>query len=82
MLGNLGANYHTRYVERELSTWERFALSLGNSEAAVSFGRWSGLSSLPMRVFANDEIRHTLALLNELGGNRFGVVAHCSCSLN
>ncbi len=82
VLGNLGANYHTRYVERELSTWERFALSLGNSEAAVSFGRWSGLSSLPMRVFANDEIRHTLALLNELGGNRFGVVAHCSCSLN
>lgn len=82
VLANLGDKYQTRYVERELDTWERMALSLGDNEAAISFGRWSGLSSLPMRWLANDEIKRTLALLNELGGNRFGVVAHCSCSLN
>ena len=40
VLGNLGSDYHTHYVEPELSTWERFALSLGNSEAAAGLGRW------------------------------------------
>ncbi len=82
VLGDLGDNYQTRYVERKLSPWERMALSLGDNEVAASFGRWSGLSSLPTRLLVNDEIKHTLALLNELGGNRFGVVAHCSCNLN
>lgn len=82
VLGNLGDKYQTRYVERELSTWERMAMSLGNSEAAASFGRWSRLASLPISIFANDEIKHTMALLNEIAGNRFGVVAHCSCNLN
>ncbi len=81
-LAHLGNDFHTHYIEPEMSTWERFALSLSNSDAAVSFGRWSGLASLPTRLLANDEIKHTLSLLNELGGNRFGVVAHCSCSLN
>lgn len=80
--GNLGTHYRTRYIERELSAWERMAISLGDNEAAASFGRWSGLASLSSRVFANDEIRRTLALLNELGGNRLGVIAHCACSLN
>ncbi len=82
VLGNLGSDYHTHYVERELSAWERFALTLGNSEAAAGIGRWSGLSSLSTRWPGHDEIRRTLALLNELGGNRLGVVAHCSCGLN
>ena len=82
VLGNLGSDYHTHYVEPELSTWERFALSLGNSEAAAGLGRWSGLASLSTRWLGHDEIRRTLALLNELGGNRLGVVAHCTCGLN
>ena len=81
-LANLGSNYRSRYVEREMSAWERFALSLSNSEAAVGFSRWTGLSSLPVQLLANDEIKRTLSLLNELGGNRFGVVAHCFCNLD
>jgi len=81
-LGNLGTDYRTRYVERELSTWERFALSLSNSGAAVGLGRWSGLASLPTRLLGKGELERTLRLLNDLGGNRFGVIAHCSCALN
>lgn len=81
-IGKLGGDYQTRYVERDMSAWERFALSLSNSEAAVGFGRWSGLSSLPTRLLANNELQRTLGLLNQLGGNRLGVVAHCSCNLN
>ena len=74
-------DFHARYVERELSAWERFALTLSNSEAAVSLGRWSGLSSLPRQLLGNAELERTLALLRNLGGNRYGVVAHCFCTL-
>ena len=81
-LANLGNDYRSRYVERELSTWERFALSLSNSAAAVQIGRWAGLSSLPVQLLANDEIKRTLSLLDNLGGNRFGIVAHCFCNLD
>ncbi|MFZ1391804.1 MAG: hypothetical protein WAS23_09470, partial [Dokdonella sp.] len=63
-------------------TWERFALSLSNSGAAVGLGRWSGLASLPTRLLGKGELERTLRLLNDLGGNRFGVIAHCSCALN
>ncbi|HET9031647.1 MAG TPA: signal peptide peptidase SppA [Dokdonella sp.] len=81
-IGKLGNDFQTRYVERKMSTWERFALSLSNSDAAVSFGRWSGLTSLPTRLLASSELQRVLGMLNHLGGNRFGVVAHCNCGLN
>ncbi|MEZ5461109.1 signal peptide peptidase SppA [Dokdonella sp.] len=79
---NIGRDFGTRYVEPELSAWERFALSLSDSEAAVSLGRWSGLSSLPRQILGNAELERSLALLRNLGGNRYGVVAHCFCTLN
>ena len=78
---DIAADFRVRYVEHELSAWERFALTLSNSEAAVSLGRWSGLSALPRHLLGNAELERTLALLRNLGGNRYGVVAHCFCSL-
>jgi protease IV len=81
-MANLGNDYRSRYVENEMSAWERFALSLSNSGAMVRFGRWSGLLSLQSRLLGDSEVQRTLRLLSDLGGNRFGVVAHCSCSLN
>jgi protease IV len=81
-MANLGSDYRSRYVENEISAWERFALSLSNSGAMVRFGHWSGLLSLQSRLLGDSEVQRTLRMLSDLGGNRFGVVAHCSCSLN
>jgi protease IV len=81
-MANLGSDYRSRYVENEISAWERFALSLSNSGALVRFGHWSGLLSLQSSLLGNSEVQRTLRLLSDLGGNRFGVVAHCFCSLN
>jgi protease IV len=81
-MANLGADYRSRYIENEIGAWERFALSLSNSGAMIKFGRWSGLLSLQSRLLGDSEVQRTLRLLSDLGGNRFGVVAHCSCGLN
>ncbi len=81
-MAHLEGDYQTRYFEREMTPWERLALSLSNSEAAIGLGRWTGLSSLPTKLLANNDLQRTLALLNQLGGKRFGVVAHCNCRLN
>jgi protease IV len=81
-MANLGTDYRSHYVENEISAWERFALTLSNSGAVVRFGRWSGLLSLQSRLLGDSEVQRTIRLLNDLGGNRFGVVAHCSCGLN
>jgi protease IV len=81
-MANLGTDYRSRYIESEIGAWERFALSLSNSGAVIKFGRWSGLLSLQSRLLGDSEVQRTLRLLSDLGGNRFGVVAHCSCGLN
>jgi protease IV len=81
-MANLGTDYRSRYIESEIGAWERFALSLSNSGAVIRFGRWSGLLSLQSRLLGDSEVQRTLRLLSDLGGNRFGVVAHCSCGLN
>lgn len=81
-LAEISDNFRTQYVERKLSTWERFALNLSNTESAASVGRWSGMANLPMRVLPKAEIEQTLGLLQQLGGNRYGVVAHCFCSFD
>jgi hypothetical protein len=39
------------------------------------------LSALPRHLLGNAELERTLALLRSLGGNRYGVVAHCFCTL-
>jgi len=74
----LGDGYRTQYVEKPLSTWERLALSLGETEAAARIGRWSGFG-LPPGLLPKGEIEETVGLLRTLGGGRLGVVAHCFC---
>jgi protease-4 len=76
---NLGANYRVNYVEKELSTWERFAVSM-SSDALV---RWSGVA-LPeaARVLLRQpEIDGQLKLLRALDGNKVGVFAYCFCEI-
>jgi protease-4 len=76
---NLGANYRVNYVEKELSTWERFAVSM-SSDALV---RWSGVA-LPeaARVLLRQpEIDGQLKLLHALDGNKVGVFAYCFCEI-
>ncbi len=76
---NLGANYRVNYVEKELSTWERFAVSM-SSDALV---RWSGVA-LPeaARVLLKQpEIDGQLKLLRALDGNKVGVFAYCFCEI-
>jgi protease-4 len=76
---NLGTNYRVNYVEKELSTWERFAVSM-SSDALV---RWSGVA-LPeaARVLLEQpEIDGQLKLLRALDGNKVGVFAYCFCEI-
>ena len=72
-------SFRVNYIERELSTWERIALGFSNTEAAASIGRWSGLGTLPTRLLPKAELEQMLGLLRTLGGNRYGVIAHCFC---
>jgi protease-4 len=77
----LGEDFRVAYVEREPSTWERIALGFSQSEAAARLARWSGLG-VPAAWLPKAEIEQTLGLLRTLGGNRYGVVAHCFCTPN
>lgn len=85
-LAGIGDSFRTRYVERELSTWERLAMNFGNSDVAASLVRASGwstqLHALPARLLPKAELEQTLTLLQQLAGNRLGVVAHCFCTLD
>jgi protease-4 len=76
---NLGANYRVNYVEKELSTWERFAVSM-SSDALV---HWSGvaLPEAARMLLKQPEIDGQLKLLRALDGNRLGVFAYCFCEI-
>jgi protease-4 len=76
---NLGANYRVNYVEKELSTWERFAVSM-SSDALV---RWSGvaLPEAARMLLKQPEIDSQLKLLRALDGNKLGVFAYCFCEI-
>ena len=77
----LGDDYSVRYVERELSTWERFALSLSDSEAMVRVARWTGFR-LPLGMFDGAELKQVAATVESLRGRRYGAFAHCFCELH
>lgn len=79
---DIADNYSARYVERELSGWERVALSFSNSSAARAMAHWSGLDALAPNLPAYAELASAVGLLNDLAGNRFNMVAHCFCGLS
>jgi len=77
----LGDDYSVRYVERELSTWERVALSFSDSEAMVRVARWTGFR-LPPGMFSSSELQQVAATIESLRGKRYGAFAHCFCELH
>ncbi len=76
----LGKDYQVRYVEREMSAWERLALSFGNSEALVRVARWAGFT-LPQGMFGSAEVRQVAGVVESLRGKRYGAFAHCFCEV-
>ena len=76
---NLGDDYRVKYIEKEPSAWERFALSL-SSDAQLKFGLHLDFG-LPAVLFANQEIRQQLSLLTSLQNNKPGVFAYCFCEI-
>ncbi len=80
-LAGLGDTWRTRYVEREMTAWERFALNLSNSSAMASLAAMGGFTGLPVHLLPKAELEQTLGLLRTLGSERYGVVAHCFCTI-
>ncbi|HEY6943274.1 signal peptide peptidase SppA [Dokdonella sp.] len=76
----LGDRYQVRYVERQMTTWERLALSFSDSEAMVRVARWTGLR-LPAGMFGGAELQQIAATVESLRGKRYGAFAHCFCEL-
>ena len=79
LAANLGMDYRVRYVEKDLSFWERFALNL-NSQALAGIGR-AAVPELARGLLVQPELRSQLALLRSLGGNKVGVFAYCFCEI-
>jgi len=74
---NLGSDYRVRYIEKDLTFWERMALDL-NAEALTGMSR----AVVPdFARFAAPELRHQLSLLRNLAGNKLGVFAYCFCEI-
>ncbi|NCT66972.1 MAG: signal peptide peptidase SppA [Rhodanobacteraceae bacterium] len=76
----LGTDYQVRYVERELSTWERLALSFGSNEAIVRLARQAGFT-LPLGQLVGADARQVAGVVEALRGKRYGAFAHCFCDL-
>ena len=78
-LANLGSDYRVRYVEKPLSAWERFALSLG-TDSLTRFAR-AVLPEMPRMLLEQHEVRDQLRLLQSIGSGRVGVFAYCFCDM-
>ncbi|MDR2013429.1 MAG: signal peptide peptidase SppA [Rhodanobacter sp.] len=78
---NLGKNYGVTYVEREMTPWERFALSLGNSDALVRLARYAGFS-MPAAAIGSTDAKQITGVLQSLRGKHYGAFVHCFCGLH
>jgi protease-4 len=76
---NLGEEHRVRYIEKELSFWERAALDF-NTESLTLASR-AGMPELARAWLARSELGEQLPLLRSLKGNRFGVFAYCFCEI-
>lgn len=75
----LGDNYQVRYVEKSMSTWERFVVSLSNDATAHIA---QGLVPESMRtLLAQPDVQSQLKLLRSLDSNKVGVFAYCFCEI-
>ena len=76
---NLGDNYRLRYLEKPLSTWERFALSFSN-DAMARLAK-SVMPQIPVGILAQPEIRDQVKLLQSMQSKSVGVFSYCFCEL-
>jgi protease-4 len=76
----LGKDYQVRYVEREMSAWERVALSFSNSETLVRIARYAGFA-LPPGMFSHADVSQVAGVVEALRGKRYGAFAQCFCEL-
>ena len=76
---NLGDEHRVRYIEKELSFWERAALDF-NTESLALASR-AGVPELARAWLARSELDQHLPLLRSLHGNRLGVFAYCFCEI-
>ncbi len=76
---NIGGNYQVRYVEKEMSAWERFAVSLSN-DALARIGR-AVVPEAARVLLAQADVQGQLKLLRSLDANKVGVFAYCFCEI-
>jgi len=78
---NLGTEYRLHYIEKPLSTWERFLLSFHNDDSALVRFAQSVLPQMPTGLLATPEVRDQIKLLQSMQGKRVGVFSYCFCDL-
>ncbi len=76
----LGTDFRVQYIEPKMSTWERLAYSMGSSDALASIARRAGFS-LPAALLGSEDLQQAAAVMRSLDGKRYGVFAHCFCTL-
>jgi protease-4 len=76
---NLGENYRVRYIEKELTAWERFVVSMSTDALARIGG--VALPDVARALIERSEIPGQLKLLRALDGNKVGVFAYCFCEI-
>ncbi len=76
---NLGDNFQLRYVEKDMSAWERFAVGLSN-DAMARFGR-AFVPEAARVLLAQTDVQGQLKLLRALDTNKVGVFAYCFCEI-
>ena len=76
---SLGTDYRVRYVEKDLTFWEKLALDL-NSQALAGVGH-AAVPEFARGWLTQPDLRNQLALLRSLGGNKVGVFAYCFCEI-
>lgn len=78
---NLGTEYRLHYIEKPLSTWERFFLSLRDDDSATAHFVHSILPDMPVGLLAQPDVRDQIRLLQSMQGKRVGVFSYCFCDL-
>lgn len=78
---NLGKGYSVQYVERQMSTWERLALSFSDNASLARLARYAGIV-LPRGMLSAADVSQVAAVVESLHGKRYGVFARCFCELH
>jgi len=76
---NLGDERRVRYIEKELSFWEKLALDF-NTESLAQVGH-AVLPAFVRDLASAPEMRQQLTLLRNLKNGKIGVFAYCFCDV-